>query len=64
VGANVFFVLARGDISVALAATISGLYPLFTMTLARLFLGERLPRLGFLAVVMAVAGTVLISVAR
>jgi drug/metabolite transporter (DMT)-like permease len=64
VGANVFFVLARGDISVALAATISGLYPLFTMTLARLFLGERLPRLGFLAVVMAVGGTVLISVAR
>jgi drug/metabolite transporter (DMT)-like permease len=64
VGANVFFVLARGDISVALAATISGLYPLFTMTLARLFLGERLPRLGLLAVVMAVAGTVLISVAR
>jgi drug/metabolite transporter (DMT)-like permease len=64
VGANVFFVLARGDISVALAATISGLYPLFTMTLARVFLGERLPRLGLLAVVMAVGGTVLISVAR
>ena len=64
VGANVFFVLARGDISVALAATISSLYPLFTMTLARVVLGERLPRLGLVAVVMAVAGTVLISVAR
>jgi drug/metabolite transporter (DMT)-like permease len=64
VGANVFFVLARGDISVALAATISGLYPLFTMTLARVVLRERLPRLGLMAVVMAVAGTVLISVAR
>ena len=62
VGANVFFVLARGDISVALAATIASLYPLFTMTLARLFLGERLPRLGLLAVLLAVAGTVLISV--
>jgi drug/metabolite transporter (DMT)-like permease len=64
VSANVFFVLARGDISVALAATLSGLYPLITMTLARVVLGERLPRLGLLAVVMAVAGTVLISVAR
>lgn len=64
VAANVFFVLARGDISVALAATISGLYPLFTMALARILLGERLPRLGLLAVVMAVGGTVLISVAR
>jgi drug/metabolite transporter (DMT)-like permease len=64
VGANVFFVLARGDISVALAATISGLYPLFTMTLARIVLGERLPRLGLLAVAMAVGGTILISVAR
>jgi drug/metabolite transporter (DMT)-like permease len=63
VGANVFFVLARGDISVALAATISGLYPLVTMTLARLVLGERLPRLGLLAVVMAVAGTLVISAA-
>jgi drug/metabolite transporter (DMT)-like permease len=64
VGANVFFVLSRGDISVALAATISSLYPLATMTLARAVLGERLPRLGLVAVVMAVAGTVLISVVR
>jgi drug/metabolite transporter (DMT)-like permease len=64
VAANVFFVLARGDISVALAATISGLYPLVTMALARILLGERLPRLGLVAVVMAVGGTVLISVAR
>jgi drug/metabolite transporter (DMT)-like permease len=64
IGANVFFVLSRGDISVALAATISSLYPLATMTLARVVLGERLPRLGLVAVVMAVAGTVLISVVR
>ncbi len=64
VGANVFFVLARGEISVALAATISGLYPIFTMLLARLFLAERLPRLGLLSVLLAVAGTVLISVGR
>jgi drug/metabolite transporter (DMT)-like permease len=64
VGANVFFVVARGEISVGLAATISGLYPLVTMLLARAILAERLPRLGLLAVVLAVAGTVLISVAR
>jgi drug/metabolite transporter (DMT)-like permease len=64
VGANVFFVLARGDISVALAATLSGLYPLATMSLARIVLGEKLPRLGLLAVVMAVAGTIVISVSR
>ncbi len=64
VGANVFFVLARGEISVALAATISGLYPIFTMLLARVFLAERLPRLGLLSVLLAVAGTVLISVGR
>jgi drug/metabolite transporter (DMT)-like permease len=64
VGANVFFVLARGEISVALAATLSGLYPLVTMLLARFVLGERLPRLGLLSVVLAVAGTVVISVSR
>ncbi len=64
VAANVFFVVARGEISVALAATIAGLYPLFTMILARLVLSERLPRLGLLSVVLAVTGTVLIAVAR
>lgn len=64
VTANVFFVVARGEISVALAATLSGLYPLVTMILARLVLAERLPRLGLVSVVLAVTGTILISVAR
>lgn len=64
VAANVFFVVARGEISVALAATLSGLYPLVTMILARLVLAERLPRLGLVSVVLAVTGTILISVAR
>jgi drug/metabolite transporter (DMT)-like permease len=64
VGANVFFVIARGEISVALAATLSGLYPLATMLLARVVLGERLPRLGLVSVLLAVTGTVLISVGR
>jgi EamA domain-containing membrane protein RarD len=34
------------------------------MLLARVVLGERLPRLGMLAVLLAVAGTILISVGR
>lgn len=64
VAANVFFVIARDAISVALAAPLSGLYPLATMVLARVVLGERLPRLGLLSVMLAVAGIVLISLGR
>lgn len=64
VAANVFFVIARDAISVALAAPLSGLYPLATMILARVVLGERLPRLGLLSVLLAVAGIVLISLGR
>ncbi|MGH2462519.1 MAG: EamA family transporter [Candidatus Limnocylindria bacterium] len=64
VAANVFFVIARDAISVALAAPLSGLYPLATMILARVVLGERLPRLGLLSVLLAVAGIVFISLGR
>ena len=64
VAANVFFVIARDAISVALAAPLSGLYPLATMVLARVVLGERLPRLGLLSVLLAVAGIVFISLGR
>lgn len=64
VAANVFFVVARGEISVALAATLSGLYPLATMLLARFALGERLPRLGLVSVLLAVTGTIFISIGR
>lgn len=64
VAANVFFVIARDSISVALAAPLSGLYPLATMVLARIVLGERLPRLGLFSVLLAVAGIVLISLGR
>lgn len=64
VAANVFFVIARDGISVALAAPLSGLYSLATMVLARVVLGERLPRLGLVSVLLAVAGIVLISVGR
>jgi drug/metabolite transporter (DMT)-like permease len=61
VGGNVFFVVARGAIDVGLAAALSGLYPLVTMLLARLVLGEALPRLGLVAVALAVAAVALIS---
>lgn len=64
VAANAFFVLARDSISVALAAPLSGLYPLATVALARVVLGERLPRLGLLSVALAVAGIVLIALGR
>jgi len=61
VGANGLFVASRAVLPVAVAASLSGLYPLVTMFLARAFLAERLPRLGVLSVGVAVAGTVLIS---
>ena len=62
VGANGLFLASRAVIPVAIAAALSGLYPLVTMFLARAFLAERLPRLGVISVGVAVAGTVLISI--
>lgn len=61
VTANVAFVVARATIPVGLAAALSGTYPLVTMLLARGVLGERLPRLGLLGVLLGVGGVVLIS---
>jgi drug/metabolite transporter (DMT)-like permease len=58
---NATFVLARGVVPVGIAAALSGLYPLITMLLARLVLGESLPRLGLAAVLLAVLGIALIS---
>jgi drug/metabolite transporter (DMT)-like permease len=60
-GANGLVVLAFASVGVGVAAALSGTYPLFTMLLARLLLGERLPRLGVAAVVLGVTGIVLIS---
>ncbi len=62
VGGNVGFVVARDAIPVGLAAALSGLYPLVTMVLARAILGERLPKLGLVAVAAAIAAVVLISI--
>jgi len=61
VGGNVFYVVAREEIPIGLAAALSGLYPIVTMVLARFVLGERLPRLGQVGVALALLGIVLIS---
>ncbi|MEX0710090.1 MAG: DMT family transporter [Chloroflexota bacterium] len=61
VAANGMVVLAFATIPVGIAAALSGTYPLATMLLARVLLGEALPRLGLVAVVLAVAGIILIS---
>lgn len=61
VGGNAFYVLALGLLPIGLAAALTGLYPVVTMLLARILLGERLPRLGQLGVALAVLGILLIS---
>ncbi|MGH2417624.1 MAG: EamA family transporter, partial [Candidatus Limnocylindria bacterium] len=61
VGGNALYVVARDFIPIGLAAALVGLYPIVTMLLARVVLGERLPRLGQLGVALALLGIVLIS---
>lgn len=61
VAANGLVVLSFATLGVGIAAALSGLYPLITMLLARVLLGESLPRLGLVAVLIGVAGIVLIS---
>ena len=62
VAANGMVVLAFATVPVGIAAALSGTYPLATMVLARTILGEALPRLGLVAVLLAVSGIVLISI--
>ncbi len=62
VGGNALYVVAREEMPIGLAAALIGLYPVVTMLLARVLLGERLPRLGQLGVALAVLGIVLISI--
>jgi drug/metabolite transporter (DMT)-like permease len=61
VGGNAFFVIARDSLPVGLAAALTGMYPVVTMLLARVVLGERLSPLGLLGVAFALLGVVLIS---
>ena len=58
---NAAFVLARSTLPVGVAAALAGIYPIVTMLLARAVLRESLPRLGYVAVVLAVVGIAIIS---
>jgi drug/metabolite transporter (DMT)-like permease len=62
VGGNALYIVAREGMPVGLAAALTGMYPIVTMILARYVLGEQLPRLGQLGVLLALAGVVLISI--
>ncbi len=62
VTANGLVVISFAWIPTGVAAALSGMYPLATMLLARGVLGERLPRLVLVAVALATAGIVLISI--
>ena len=62
VGGNALYVVASDQMPIGLAAALTGLYPIVTMLLARFVLGERLPRLGQVGVVLALLGIVLISI--
>jgi uncharacterized membrane protein len=61
IGGNALYVVARSGIDVALAAALSGIYPLGTMLLARAILRERLPRLALVAIGLALVAIVLIA---
>jgi drug/metabolite transporter (DMT)-like permease len=61
VGGNALYVVAREHMHVGLAAALVGCYPVVTMLMARLVIGERLPRLGQAGVALALVGIVLIS---
>ena len=61
IGGNALYVLAREQMHLGLAAALIGTYPVVTMVLARIVIGERLSRLGQLGVALALLGIVLIS---
>jgi drug/metabolite transporter (DMT)-like permease len=61
-GGNLFYVLALGQTTLAVAVVLSSLYPVVTALLARTFLGERLTRTALVGVALAIAGVVLIGV--
>jgi drug/metabolite transporter (DMT)-like permease len=62
--ANVFYVLAVHTGFIAIVAVISSLYPASTLTLAAIFLRERLSRRQWVGVACAFAGIASIALAR
>lgn len=64
VSANALFALASGRGLLALVSVLGSLYPVVTVLLAHVVLGERLTQLQKLGVVAAVAGVAAISAAR
>ncbi len=63
-GANVLYVLATFNGSLAIAAVLTSLYPASTVFLARVVLKERLGAVQWLGVVFALAGVALIAFRR
>jgi drug/metabolite transporter (DMT)-like permease len=61
VGGNALYVASRGFIPVSLAAALSGLYPIVTVLIARIVLGERVSSAARLGIGLALLGVVLIS---
>lgn len=61
VGGNALFVASRGFIPVGLAAALSGLYPIVTVLIARVVLGERVSSAARVGIGLALLGVVLIS---
>lgn len=61
VGGNALYVASRGFIPVSLAAALSGLYPIVTVLIARIVLGERVSNAARLGIGLALLGVVLIS---
>jgi drug/metabolite transporter (DMT)-like permease len=61
-GGNTFFVLANSVGPLSIAAVTSSLYPVTTVLLARVVLGEKLSRLQLAGVGLALVGIVLITI--
>jgi len=62
VSADVFFAFATTVGLLSIVSILSSLYPVATVILARIVLGERMARLQQLGIVLALAGVLLISI--
>jgi drug/metabolite transporter (DMT)-like permease len=61
VGGNALYVASRGFVPVGLAAALSALYPIVTVLIARVVLGERVSAAARVGIGLALLGVVLIS---